>query len=106
LQQHFSTNKKYWWQLFVEKVEEAFQKQYYRSKIKSRTVKAAALNGYEDCPNFVTVLVYDTKPMHFFSMSCETIEWITKEQKVFAASAGIYEKLLFWKGDTPMCQTN
>jgi Transposase IS4 len=52
------------------------------------TVKAAVLEGDESCPNLVAVSVYDTKPVHFLSMSCESIEWITKERKVFVASTG------------------
>jgi hypothetical protein len=59
------------------------------------TVKAAVLKGDATCPNLVAVSVYDTKPVHFLSMSCESIEWITKERKVFIASTGKYEKMKF-----------
>jgi hypothetical protein len=45
----------------------------------------------------VAVSVYDTKPVHFLSMSCESIEWITKERKVFSSSTGKYEKLKFMR---------
>jgi hypothetical protein len=80
-----------------------FPKAVLQEEVKSRTeqlrvrgtVKAAVLKGDEDCPNLIAVSVYDTKPVHFLSMSCETIEWITKERKVFAASTGKYEKLKF-----------
>jgi hypothetical protein len=58
-------------------------------------VKATVLEGDDTCPNLVTVSVYDTKPVHFLSMSCESIEWITKERKVFAATTGKYEKIKF-----------
>jgi hypothetical protein len=50
------------------------------------TVKAAVLEGDDTCPNLVAVSVYDTKPVHFLSMSCDSIEWITKERKVFSSS--------------------
>jgi Transposase IS4 len=59
------------------------------------TVKAAVLKGDDDCVNLVAVSVYNTKPVHFLSMSCELIEWITKERKVFSSNTGKYEHLNF-----------
>ena len=47
------------------------------------TVKAAELVGDSECPALVAVSVYDTKPVHFLTMSCESIIWIKKERKVF-----------------------
>ena len=44
------------------------------------TVKACVLEGVpalERCP-LIACLIYDTKPVHFFSMCCVKIEWIEK----------------------------
>ena len=38
------------------------------------TVKAAVLMGDPDCLNLVATSVYDTKPVHFLSMSCGSIK--------------------------------
>jgi hypothetical protein len=46
-------------------------------------VKMAVLLGDKDCPNLVSVSVYDTKPVHFLSMVCESIKWIEKSCPVF-----------------------
>jgi hypothetical protein len=55
-----------------------------RSSIMSGTVKgttnAAALKRDEDFPNLIALSVHDTKPIPFLLMSCETIQWITKER--------------------------
>ncbi len=47
------------------------------------TVKAAVLKGDQGCPGLVAASVYDTKPVHFLSMSCESIEWVKKERRVW-----------------------
>jgi hypothetical protein len=47
------------------------------------TVKAAKLVGDRDCPGLLAVRVYDTKPVHFLSMTTESIRWIQKEKPVF-----------------------
>jgi Transposase IS4 len=47
------------------------------------TVKAAVMVGDKDCPNLVAASVYDTKPVHFLSMVCESIKWIEKTKPVF-----------------------
>jgi hypothetical protein len=50
-----------------------------RDQMKVRqTVKAAILKGDPDCPDLVATSVYDTKPVHFLSMSCSSIRWIIK----------------------------
>jgi hypothetical protein len=59
------------------------------------TVKAAVLEGDESCPNLVAVSVYDTKPVHFLSMSCTSIQWIQKERKVHVQSLGHSESMKF-----------
>ena len=47
------------------------------------TVKAAVLLGDRNCPNLVAVSVYDTKPVHFLSMICESIKWVEKSRQVY-----------------------
>jgi len=47
------------------------------------TVKAALLEGDSRCPQLVACSFYDSKPVHFISMVAESIEWLTKERKVF-----------------------
>jgi hypothetical protein len=59
------------------------------------TVKAAVLEGDNIVPNLVAVSVYNTKRVHLLSMSSESIEWITKERKVFATSTGRYKRMKF-----------
>jgi len=46
-------------------------------------VKAAVLEGDEQCPQLVAVSTYDTKPVHFISMIAESIKWISKHKKVW-----------------------
>ena len=38
------------------------------------TVKAAVLVGDDDCPDLVASSVYDTKPVHFLSIVCDSIK--------------------------------
>ena len=47
------------------------------------TVKGARLTGDPLCPDLVAVSVYDTKPVHFLSMTCDEVKWIRKTRKVF-----------------------
>ena len=44
------------------------------------TVKVSVLRGDPDCPEMVAASVYDTKPVHFLSMTCQSINWIVKER--------------------------
>jgi hypothetical protein len=74
--------------------EEEVKNRNEQMKVKG-TVKAAVLKGDDDCVNLVAVSVYNTKPVHFLLMSCELVEWITKEQKVFSSNTRKYEKLKF-----------
>jgi len=59
------------------------------------TVKAAVLNGDPLCPSLVAVSVYDTKPVHFLSMICESIAWIQKERQVFNVETNRMETMRF-----------
>jgi hypothetical protein len=47
------------------------------------TVKATVLIGDPECPDLVATSVYDTKPVHFLSMICNSIKCIVKERAVF-----------------------
>ena len=47
------------------------------------TLKAAMLQGDPNCPDLVAMSVYDSKPVHFISMSCESIKWIEKKRQVW-----------------------
>lgn len=59
------------------------------------TVKAAVLVGDDKCPNLIAASVYDTKPVHFLSMSCEEIKWIEKVRQVFNVDSGVVEFMKF-----------
>lgn len=47
------------------------------------TVKAAVLKGDDDCPDLIAASIYDTKPVHFLSMSCKEVKWVIKTKKVW-----------------------
>jgi hypothetical protein len=47
------------------------------------TVKATVLIGDPECPDLVATSVYDTKPVHFLRMICNSIKCIVKERAVF-----------------------
>ena len=59
------------------------------------TVKAAVLKGDPGCPNLIATSVYDTKPVHYLSMICESIKWVLKERNVYNVDSGMMEKLYF-----------
>ena len=47
---------------------------------KRGTVKAAVLEGDDNCKNLVASSVYDTKPVHYLSMVCTCLKWIQKKR--------------------------
>ena len=59
------------------------------------TVKAAVLKGDKECPDLVASSVYDTKPVHFLLMVCESLKWVVKEKDVYNVDTGIKEKMKF-----------
>ena len=59
------------------------------------TVKVSVLQGDPMCPALVAASVYDTKPVHFLSMICESIKWIAKERSVFNVDTNKCETLRF-----------
>lgn len=58
-------------------------------------VKAAVLKGDNKCPDLVASSVYDTKPVHFLLMVCESFKWIVKEKDVYNVDTGMKEKMKF-----------
>lgn len=46
------------------------------------TVKSAILSGDPEVPDLVAISVYDTKPVNFLSMYCETVQWVKKTRKM------------------------
>jgi hypothetical protein len=59
------------------------------------TVKAAILKDDSNWPDLVATSVYDTKPVHFLSMSCSRIQWIIKSWLVYCVDTQTTEKLEF-----------
>ena len=47
------------------------------------TVMGARLVGDRECPDLVAISVYDTKPVHFLSMACTEVKWISKSRQVY-----------------------
>jgi len=47
------------------------------------TVKVAVLKGDPGCASLIAATVYDTKPVHFLSMSAESIQWVENERHVY-----------------------
>ena len=47
------------------------------------TLKAAVLNGDDECPALIACSVYDSKPVHFLSTAAKEIKWLTKDRKVY-----------------------
>ena len=58
-------------------------------------VKTELLEGYNDCPNLVACSIKDTKPVHYFSMVCDTIKLVVMEKPCFNVDTGMVEILRF-----------
>ena len=72
-----------------------------KDQIKARgTVKAAVLEGDPDCPNLVASSIYDTKPVHYLSMVCTTLEWVVVEKPCFNVETGMVKILRFLRMNT------
>ena len=41
--------------------------------------------------------MYDTKPVHFLSMVCESIKWNVKEKIVYNVDTGVKEPMKFFR---------
>ena len=44
------------------------------------TVKAALLEVDAAYTNLVACIIYDTKPVHYLSMVCDTLKWVVMEK--------------------------
>ena len=54
-----------------------FEQKSGKDQIKVRgTVKDALLEGDSACPNLVACSIYDTNPVHYLSMVCDTLKWV------------------------------
>ena len=71
---------------FPNCVNQEEQKTINRQEEQSDKKKAAILVGNSTFPNMICTSVYNTKPVHFVSMSCENIGWVVKERKVWSKS--------------------
>ena len=47
------------------------------------TLKAAVLNGDDECPALIACSVYDSKPVHFLLTAATEIKWLTKDRKIY-----------------------
>ena len=59
------------------------------------TVNATVLMGDPDCLNLVATSVYDTKPVHFFSMSCGSIKWIVNNRDIYCVDMQKFKTIQF-----------
>ena len=67
-----------------------------KDQIKVRgTVKAAILEGDDACTNLVECSIYETNPVHYLSMMCDTLKWVMMEKLCFNVETGMVETLLF-----------
>jgi len=57
--------------------------------------KAAVLEGDPDCTDLVAFSVYDTKPVHFLSTACTTLQWKEITKKVYDKDAGMNVAMKF-----------
>ena len=46
-------------------------------------VKAAVLEGDNDCPELVSMSLYDNEPVHFISMACDSVKWVERKRSVW-----------------------
>ena len=75
-------------------IQDEVQQEKDQARVRN-TVKAAVLKGDNECPNLVACSVYDTKPVHFISMCCESIKWIVKTRKIYDKTVGTMTKMNF-----------
>ena len=76
----------------VLQVEQKSRK--YQIKVHG-TVKAALLEGDTSCPNLVACSIYETKPVHYLSMVCDTLKWAVMEKPCFNVENSMVETLRF-----------
>ena len=71
----------------------------YQIKVRG-TVKAALLEVDDSCSNLVACSIYDTKPVHYLSMVCDTLKWVVMEKPFFNVETGMVETLRFLRMNT------
>ena len=72
-----------------------------KDQIKVRgTVKAVLLEGDAACPNLVSCSIYDTKPVCYLIMVCDTLKWVVMEKTCFNVETGMVETLPFLRINT------
>jgi hypothetical protein len=59
------------------------------------TVKAAVLMGDKDCEGLVAVSAYDSKPGHFISTICDSIQWVNTQRPVWNEAKQAFNTLGF-----------
>ena len=62
-------------------------------EIRGEAIKISVLQGDDDCPDLVTSIIYDTKPVHFLSMVCNDLQWVTKTRYVYNVDSGEVENI-------------
>ena len=58
-------------------------------------MKAAVLPGDTQCPDLVDSSIYDTRPVHFLSMGCNSIKWVIKSKRVYSVDSEEVELMDF-----------
>ena len=67
-----------------------FEQQSIKYQIKFRgTVKASLLEGDTACPNLVAYSIYDTNPVNYLSMVCDTLKWAVMKKPCFNVETGM-----------------
>ena len=59
------------------------------------TTKVAILKGDPKCPDLIATSVYDTKRVHYVSMSSEELKGVVCEKDVYNVDTGAKEQLQF-----------
>ena len=77
---------------YVLQVEHKLRK--YLIKVRG-TVNATLLEGDSARPNLVACSIYDTKPVHYLSMVCDTLKWVVMEKPCFNVENSILETPIF-----------
>ena len=63
------------------------------------TVKAAVLEGDAACHNLLACSIYDTKPVNYLSMVCDTLKWVVMEKPCFNVETSMVETIRFFKNE-------
>ena len=71
----------------------------YQIKVRG-TDRDAILEGDDACPNLVACSIYNTKPVHYLIIVCDTIKWVVMEKPCFNVETGMIETLIFLRMNT------